>query len=577
MNLLSTTAILALFASGASAAGDHEVKANSLAARRINTHMWVFGEYGVSIFTPDGSEAVKTIPPEKACKNITSDEGKSRLRCDFYDVVSDGNKYVWASVAKDVSEIDIFRIDTGDIVGSFETCDSPRDLDYHPLREEVWVHCSKYSNISQSHMDVFSSTTPSAPIPATVTLHDNTALRSFGKLEAHASLGDVAYSTVTGMDKLFKIDLAERRVLKEIDVRMGNPKLYGVYDIAYSPVNGHIYARTEVCCTCGFVGADTLECGEYGSKNITIAGEPTEGQCGKHCRGGPTDNIGVIEFDTNSDSIVGTHAFVGSAPVYAPFSSPDGKYIVLFGLDGGKKVEILKAGASGAKSEIEHTLELDFNTTNVEDYNVFDDFAYVQMNDMNYIVVASASDYKVAIVDMNTLDISYVVLKDIPYEGRRRNRQIEWAEGTKYVWVGGRQDKEAYVIDLETKELVKTITGVEPRKILSVANHRFMGMANDYGSYFTDNGVFLTESASSSENLLRSPTTSSNDGGSSDTLSIAALALSCVAIAAVLANFLVGKKPVASKQAQEQALDSNTVTAKAPSVVPSIAQPPSVA
>jgi hypothetical protein len=64
--------------------------------------------------------------------------------------------------------------------------------------------------------------------------------------------------------------------------------------------------------------------------NITLGDLQTEGQCGKHCRGGPTDTIGVIEFDTMSDTIVGTHTFVGSAPVYAPFSSPDGEYIILF-------------------------------------------------------------------------------------------------------------------------------------------------------------------------------------------------------------------------------------------------------
>ena len=85
--------------------------------------------------------------------------------------------------------------------------------------------------------------------------------------------------------------------------------------MAYSPVNGHIFARTEVCCTCGFPGADNLECGRYGSMNITIGDELTEGQCGNHCRGGLTDTIGVIEFDTMDDTIVGTHSFVGSAPV----------------------------------------------------------------------------------------------------------------------------------------------------------------------------------------------------------------------------------------------------------------------
>jgi hypothetical protein len=118
----------------------------------------------------------------------------------------------------------------------------------------------------------------------------------------------------------------------------------------YSPKNGHLFARSEVCCTCGYEGADTLECGRYGSKNITISGELVEGQCGRHCQGGPVDNIGIIEFDTKTDTVVGRHQFVGTAPVYAPFISDDGKYIILCGLDGGQTVQMLKAGENGEKS-----------------------------------------------------------------------------------------------------------------------------------------------------------------------------------------------------------------------------------
>jgi len=179
--------------------------------------------------------------------------------------------------------------------------------------------------------------------------------------------------------------------------------------------------------------------------------------------------------------------------------------------------------------ELDFYLELDFNTTNVEESGVFNDFAYIQTNHMNCFVVSSSSDYKVAIVDMDTLEVSYVTLKDIPYEGRGRSRQVEWAEGTKYVWIGGRSDDEAYVIDLETKELVNTFSEVDPRKLLSVTNHHFMGMADEFGAYFSDNNVFLTDRGSNALSFT----------SNSDKLSIAALALSCVAIAAVLASFFV--------------------------------------
>ena len=45
---------------------------------------------------------------------------------------------------------------------------------------------------------------------------------------------------------------------------------------------------------------------------------------------------------------------------------------------------------------------------------------------MNLFVVSSSSDYKVAIVDMdNDYEVSYVYLKDVPYDGRRYSRQVE--------------------------------------------------------------------------------------------------------------------------------------------------------
>jgi len=128
MNFIATATILALFVPGASAAGDHGVRLNNRPSiHRRNTYIWMFGDNGVSIFTPDGSEEVKNLAAENVCKNVTSDDGSSRLRCDWNDVVSDGNKYVWASVARGVPKIDIFRIDTGDLVGSIGTCGDPRD------------------------------------------------------------------------------------------------------------------------------------------------------------------------------------------------------------------------------------------------------------------------------------------------------------------------------------------------------------------------------------------------------------------------------------------------------------------
>lgn len=229
----------------------------------------------------------------------------------------------------------------------------------------------------------------------------------------------------------------------------------------------------------------------------------------------------------------------------------------MFGLDGGRTVEILKAGESGQKSELEFTLSLDFNTTNVEDYQVFYDFAYVQYNGINCFVVSSASDYKVAVVNMDTLETSYIMLKDVPYDNRRRSRQIEWAEGTQFVWIGGRIDKEAYVIDLEKMELIRTFTDVDARKFLSVAHHEFNFLAEELSG-------MMMPAVSTQESSM------SGDSTSNDHLSVVALALSCIAIAAVVASLFVKNGGVKSTP-QESAIGAG-----AKSVDPSLMVPPSV-
>merc|ERR1711865_895581 len=204
---------------------------------------------------------------------------------------------------------------------------------------------------------------------------------------------------------------------------------------------------------------------------------------------------------------------------------------------------MLKAGTSGEKSLVERTLSLTFNTTNVEEDSVYRDFAYIKTDEMNLFVVSSSSDYKVSIVDMDSATeggdyvVEYVSLKDIPYEGRSYSRQVEWVEGTNYVWIGGQQDDEAYVIDLSTKELIKTFTEVDPRKLLSVTPYGFLGMADEYHTHLQDS----MGSGSSSDTF-----------SGSDKLSIAALAMSIVAIAAVLASFFAKSQQASSSPSNNE-------------------------
>jgi hypothetical protein len=448
----------------------------------IGSSLWVFGDDGVNIFTPDGGDKVKNIAKGDICHMTAGYRGSDpSLTCSFYDAVSDGKKYVWAAVSRGVPKIDILDIDTGDVVGSFETCAAPRKLEYHPLREEIWVRCSSASQGTYpSYMDVFSTASPSVAIASDMKFKSDTTINSWGYTVVDNTLGDVGYSTDWDQPKLFKLDLSGKTIIDSFDMPLGA----GTYEVAYSPMNRHIYARTSVCCTCGFPDADIEDCGRYGSDPVNITTGPyageinIQGMCGR-CDGiAGVDTLGVYEFDTTTDTIVGNHImkenFGGD-----PYPSPDGKYIVLIGRNGGTTVRILETGATSEPSTVFADLEMGFNSTNHEDDQIFNDFAFVELDGMSMIVFVSGTENRAAIVDISNgadnIKITYVALGGHAGNDDISNRrQVEWAVGTPYVWIDGDGRGEAYVVDVSAGTLVKTIAGISTTRMLSVQNYAKM-------------------------------------------------------------------------------------------------------
>merc|ERR1712086_1097541 len=81
---------------------------------------------------------------------------------------------------------------------------------------------------------------------------------------------------------------------------------------------------------------------------------------------GGVDTLGVYEFDTATDTIIGNHVMkegIGGDP----FPSPDGEHIVLIANNGGTSIRILKTGEPGAKSTVYADLELGFDSTGFEE------------------------------------------------------------------------------------------------------------------------------------------------------------------------------------------------------------------
>merc|ERR1711935_909088 len=194
------------------------------------------------------------------------------------------------------------------------------------------------------------------------------------------------------------------------------------------------------------------------------------------------DTLGVMEFDTSTDTFIKSHVMPDGTGG-DPFGSPDGRHIVLVGRNGGEVLRILKAGAPGEVSTVAYDLALGFTNFEEEESAVFNDFAFIQTSasdgmgdgvDRDLIVIASGTENKVAIVDlMSGEPVTTIVTMrdDAEMSARRNRRQVEWVIGTSYVWIDGTGAEDVYVLDVDKKEMVRTITGVTTTKMLSVENY----------------------------------------------------------------------------------------------------------
>lgn len=315
--------------------------------------MWHFSGDGLIVFNPEG-DVLKQPPKSTVCQTYdVTDQDTNKTTtvdsCRFFELASDGHRYVWAGSRAATDQVEAYDIDTAEHVGHVSTCRVPMDLDYHPTRQEMFVHCHT------GELEVFSSNSFASSEFGRIDLQVEGS--PSGRFILHPTLGATGYSATSPNPFLIQVDLANRQVVGRHDL----PLAAGARNMAYSPVNRHIFVRPRVCCTCGNrETSDTASCGgfrgpaEPAPVNITTGpskGINVQGVCGTACEGSKADTIGVYEFDTVSQSIVGSHNI---NPAYGfganPVSSPNGQYILLFGNDGGKAVKVLKPGANGKKS-----------------------------------------------------------------------------------------------------------------------------------------------------------------------------------------------------------------------------------
>ena len=223
----------------------------------IGNTMWIFGEDGVYAYSADGKVKKNHVNSEAICHSKEDFTGPSYMYCRFNDIVSDGKKYVWAALSGS-SLVYVFDINSASMVGKFDTCENPRNVEYHPLRDEVWIRCSDVVQNStvQTNLDVISAVNPSGDIQTDILMKDRAlseGLTSRGYSVIDNTLGDVGYLTDSELPELFKVDLSTKEIIEKVEL---SPASHALYKTAYSPMNRHIFIRAQMCCTCGFDGAD---------------------------------------------------------------------------------------------------------------------------------------------------------------------------------------------------------------------------------------------------------------------------------------------------------------------------------
>lgn len=209
------------------------------------------------MYAADGKSKLQTHTNDLLCEEaVNFRTGAVSNDCSFIDVASDGHKYVWAAVTQGSSRVDVFDIDTGDWVGAPRTCSTPLDLDYNPLREEMWLRCAQddISNGHEGQIDVWSVNALSADHQQV----NLTSGRPYGRSTFHSTLGNYGYATVYNSPFLYKVNVNTKQVEDKFELQNS----FGAYDMTYSQVNKHIFLRARVCCTCGSPDADVGEdCG----------------------------------------------------------------------------------------------------------------------------------------------------------------------------------------------------------------------------------------------------------------------------------------------------------------------------
>jgi len=433
----------------------------------LSPAMWVFGTDGIFIYNEDGSELKKHLPAEEICLPITDDEtGETSHSCGWRGVVSDGSNNVWATNTNGGSFVEVFNVDKGMHVATLPTCGFPWNIDFNPLRSEVWVQCwsPKPENGDEGQIDVFSTASVSLDMKqiALGGLEGGELYRGHGTVVTDSSMPNIVYGNTLDAPILFEIDANTKEVLNEYII----PDVSGVYRMEFSHVNRHVFMRGYVCCSCGFEGSDLgMECGRGTPSFVDVVTGPNQaknvtGKCGHSCEGSAADVLGVLEWDTKSKEIVGYHL---NSLGYAadPYIDPSGKYLIMLANDGGREATIIKTGKNGEISEQLAVVKTGFSEEDGE--KGIWDVCFIEQNGYDIAIFVSTLANFVVLADMRPLESGGDITTEKVWlvddkeaevtsdHGRGARRNCAWAFGSPYVWIDAGKTEEVHILELSNE------------------------------------------------------------------------------------------------------------------------------
>merc|ERR1712207_29566 len=182
------------------------------------------------------------------------------------------------------------------------------------------------------------------------------------------------------------------------------------------------------------------------------------------------------------------------------------------------------------------------------DDNIYNDFAFINNGEMDIGVFGSSTENKLAIVDFSTNPPStskITLTEKVKEDGFWERRQVEWAVGTDYVWVEGSEYDEIYVVDVVQKIVVKTITGINPRQMVSVNNVQREQQAIMVQKMINENRESMNLASAGMTTSSTSSMNAANEGGEEESSNLTggiALFFAVVAVALGAMNLMLINK-----------------------------------